>query len=143
MAGYGNGGAPPRVLARMDEASAGEAFGDVGVSGETWAQYASTRAHVAPTAQEEAAATILRNRAAILADASKRGCLPDEEQLDPALRALAGLLASGGGEAAETLRGIAGVAALAAFLDGRMCVPRDMGAPAAAALKRLAAELNT
>ena len=74
---------------------------------------------------------------------AKRKPLADEEDPDAALRALAYLLA--GAEDAALMaaaKETPGVAALAAFLDGRLCCPRDMGAPAASELKRLANELK-
>ena len=113
MAGYGNAGAPPKVLKRMDEAATIEAFGgEQSVSPEVWAEYARTRPHVAQTASAEVAATILRNKDDILADVAKRKPLADEEDPDAALRALAYLLA-GAEDAAlmaaakETRRGCA------------------------------------
>ena len=144
MAGYGNAGVPPKVLKRMDEAATIEAFGgEQSASPEVWAEYARTRPHVAQTASAEVAATILRNKDDILADVAKRKPLADEEDPDAALRALAYLLA--GAEDAALMaaaKETPGVAALAAFLDGRLCCPRDMGAPAASELKRLANELK-
>ena len=144
MAGYGNSGVPPRVLARMDEAAAAEVFGASDVSLATWQDYASVRPNVAATPAAEAAATILRNCKAILADAAKRDALEDEAELDGALRIIATLLLDED-ELTDAVPDLAmrdSVSALAKFLDSRLCVPRDMGAPAAAALKRLAAELN-
>jgi glutathione S-transferase len=151
MAGYGNAGVPSRVLRRMDEAAAIDAFGgEQLVSKDTWSAYAATRPHVAPSAAAEAASTVVRNRDAILADVAKRQPLSDGAGADAALRAVADLLLltsggsdGGGGGDGGASRATAGVGALASFLDTRMCVPRDMGAPAAAVLKRLAAELNT
>jgi glutathione S-transferase len=144
MAGYGNGGVPPRVLARMDEAATSEAFGPPAVSEATWQAYASGRPHVAVSAAAEAAATLLRKREAVLTDAARKAGLGDREELDSALRTLVGLLAGEGGEEeGRVARQIPGVGRLAAFLCQRMCVPRDMGAPAAAELRRLADALAT
>ena len=86
----------------------------------------------------------MRNCKAILADAAKRDALEDEAELDGALRIIATLLLDED-ELTDAVPDLAmrdSVSALAKFLDSRLCVPRDMGAPAAAALKRLAAELN-
>ena len=157
MAGYGNAGTPTRVLGRMDEAAAIEAYGGAQrVSQPIWAEFAQGRAYVAPTAAAEAAATIVRNRDDILADAAKRNALADGVDADAALRAVACLLASTAAAAAaeeveevddeEAMRlgcsSTAGVSQMASFLDARMCVPRDMGAPCAAELKSLAAKLS-
>lgn len=149
MAGYGNAGTPATVLRRMDEAAAIEAFGGAQlVAPDVWRSYAEARPHVAPSAAAEAAATIVRNREDIVTDVAKRRALEDADA-DAALRALAGLLAAAAddektvdGIDVEACRATPGVGALAAFLDKRMCVPRDMGAPPAAELKRLAAELS-
>jgi hypothetical protein len=77
----------------------------------------------------------------VLQDAARRAGLRDVQQLDPALRALVGLLAREGGAGEDEVRAARlepYVGKLAAFLCDRMCVPRDMGAPSAAALRRLA-----
>ena len=130
-----------------------------------WKAYAEARPYVAPTAEEEAACTILRNRDDIVADAGKRNALggaakekeeEEEARLDAALRGLAHLLAEEAArreeedEAASDLwralgsdaKLLADCAALANFLDTRACIPRDMGAPSAASLKSLAARLQ-
>eukprot|EP00962_Isochrysis_galbana_P051312 scaffold22691_cov101-Isochrysis_galbana.AAC.4 len=145
MAGYGNGGVPPRVLVRMEDAAAAS-WNAPEVSEATWQAYATERPHVAESAAAEAAVTMLRNRQAVLQDAARRAGLGDREELDPALRILVGLLAREGGAGEDDVRvarQIPTVGRLAAFLAQRMCVPRDMGAPAAAALQRLADALAT
>ena len=146
MAGYGNSGVPARVLARMDEAAAIEAFGGLSTTDPAvWSQYAAGRPHVASSPGAEAAATILRNRNDLLDDASKRRMELDADALDEAFRALAYLLIARGEAVEDALvllcRSTRGVGEVAAYADQRMCVPRDMGAPPAAQVKLLAAEL--
>ena len=142
MAGYGNAGTPATVLKRMDEAAAIDAFGGAQlVTQQVWSDFAESRPHAAPTASAEAAATIVRNRVDILVDATKRKALADGTDTDAALRAVAGLLQADDEFRAACLA-TPGVAELAAFLDNRLCCPRDMGAPCAAELKKLAAKLK-
>ena len=171
MAGFGNAGVPPKVLARMDEAAAIDTYGANCVSEAVWSEYAASRPYVAPTPAKEAASIVLRNRAAIIVDATKRKALAagGEAAAETALRAIAFLLSEGvpaaaspeqrsdergdeaAGEAAwaDALQRVAAArliddsAALAAFLDRRICVPRDMGAPPASRLKWLAARLRS
>ena len=73
MAGYGNAGLPPRMLAAAEETDA--AFRPAPLAPSTWDAYAADRAHVAPTPAEEAAARLVRQRAAVAADAARRGVL--------------------------------------------------------------------
>ena len=63
-----------------------------------------------------------------------------DDEIDEALRAVAWLLAEG--EAAAPARTVPLVPELAAYLDERVCVPRDMGAPAAAEIRKLHNELQ-
>jgi len=148
MAGYGNAGVPPNVLDRM----AGEERGDYEAKSEeeaerergVWDEYVAGRSHAAGTAGMEAAATMARNRNAIIGDTLKQASrsskfvdegLPTKEgDLDLALRSLASALIEGGESAGVGPE----VMALASFLDDRMCVPRDMGALSAASIKRVA-----
>lgn len=48
----------------------------------------------------------------------------------------------GGAELAAELCQIAAVAEIAAYLDDRLCVPRDMGAPTAAKIRELHLDLQ-
>lgn len=131
MAGYGNSGAAP-VLESPDTSRAlrTEDDGD-------WAAFAASRPHVADTPGEEAAARVVRNRVAIVADAVKRGSLVAEEA-DGALRGLAMLLAGLGDEAECS----DAVVAAADYLDERLCVPRDMGLLPARVVRGLAERLR-
>ena len=95
----------------------------------------------------------MNNREAIVKDTLKRGTalegtgIPLEEGgLDEAMRALSTILLYGAegdghyeelGAASKEARDVKGVYAVAKFLDERMCVPRDMGAMSADAIKRL------
>ena len=102
---------------------------------ETWAAYAADRPWVAPSPDEEAAATILRRRDAIRDDAVRRGVLSGDAAIEAGLRGVvAGLI-----DEAHVLALDQDAAAMARDLDERLCCPRDLGAPAAAAIRRLAA----
>ena len=83
---------------------------------------------------------MVQNRAAIKKDTMKNGAkwgLSDEKVVNEAMRALADILINNN----DASKSVEGVGALAAFLDHRMCVPRDMGAMSAASIKQLAYEL--
>jgi len=156
MAGFGNAGLPPSVLKNYSKE---EKVESAPLSEEEkkrqnvlWAAYAETRAYVAETPGAEAAAVLTRNRKAICADVRsqkapsskcwvERGLPVDNDGvLDEAMRGLASaLMKDTDGEAAEVVRSVEGSAALAGYLDERMCVPRDMGALPAGVIKRLAA----
>ena len=62
------------------------------------------------------------------------GTPPDE--VEAALRALVVLLSGSTATEEARARSTPGVAAFAAYLDERLCVPRDMGAPPAAQIHR-------
>ena len=102
---------------------------------ETWAAYAADRPWVAPSPDEVAAATILRWRDAIRDDAARRGVLSgDVDAIEAGLRGVvAGLI-----DEAHVLALAQDAATMARDLDERLCCPRDLGAPAAAAIRRLA-----
>ena len=139
MQGYGNLGRPP-TLADMTEAAADP------VVAVAWEAYAAEQAKggrlVAPSAAEEAAAVLVRNREAVAADAAARK-LAAADEVDLGLRAVAAMLAGDGSECAY-VGGEARTAAslVATHLEKRVCVPRDMGAPSAASLRVLAAGLG-
>ena len=151
MAGFGNGGLPPQIEDNFEEESYSEGAPltaeEEARQLRLWGEYAKLRPHVAETPAAEAAAVLARNRDAILADIRGRASssskwiergLPveDADAMDLAMRGLASALM---GEDADAIHGVPGAAALAGYLDERMCVPRDMGALSAAAIKRLAA----
>eukprot|EP00957_Ditylum_brightwellii_P207887 15354969-Ditylum_brightwellii.AAC.1 len=73
------------------------------------------------------------------------GLPSDEAELDDAMRSLATILCEDSDtyndETVQQCRENQYVKALAAFLDHRMCVPRDMGTLSAASIKRLASSL--
>lgn len=162
MAGFGNAGEAPELLPEGQTSpaptpppaaplSAGAAL--------AWAEYAGARAHVAAHPAAEAAARLLRNREAVGADAVEKGALA-QPALDEALRlavqlllelappAGAGASDDEGGAArleqacarlgAADAAAASSVAALAAHLEGRLCVPRDMGVHPARAISALA-----
>jgi hypothetical protein len=149
MAGFGNAGSVPELVAsRMEELSASEnkplSEAEEQNQQELWDTFAATRPYLASSPREEAAAVLVRNREALAKDVAKNcadDSLADHQVLDEAMRSLAVLLCDSGRfsdtvvGACEELRGTE-LHSLAAFLDERMCVPRDMGALSAAWFKR-------
>jgi len=142
MQGYGNAGSVPGTTDFIAEAAAGDAAG-------LWSSFEGSRPHVAASAAEEAAARIVGNFPALVADATARkvgasGSASADpfsaDECDAGLRAVASALMEGDGALDDEARGLA--AALVSYLVGRMCVPRDMGVPAALALRRMATSLG-
>ena len=126
QAGFGNGGAVPE----LDPSSASAFDDDLERRGDAiWADYADARPYVAASAAAEAASVVVRNRAAILADADRFGV----QDAEPGLLAVAAALFDG----APLDDGDAAAKGVATYLDDRLCVPRDLGAPSAAALRKL------
>ena len=122
----------------LTEAEAVAAYGDGAVSDELWAEYARERPHVAPSAAAEAAATLERNAAAIVRDAEKQLALPPgtkAREYEAALRAVTAALLDD--DAVDDARRTPHTAAFLDHLDERVCVPRDLGAPPAAAIRAL------
>jgi len=150
MAGFGNAGTPPTVLSRMEDASKAELLAcnvdekEGSSGGSLWDKYSESRPFVAKTAAAEAAATICRNREAIVRDIAKNAPLKlknlDADMIDESLRALMFLLTENSTEEEEevVVKDVPSTMDLACFLDMRMCVPRDMGMLSAAAIKRIA-----
>ena len=133
QAGFGNGGSVPETS--PDDRTAASDAAASARGAETWAAYAADRPWVAPSPDEEAAATILRRRDAIRDDAARRGVLSGDDAIEAGLRGVvAGLI-----DEAHVLSLDEDAAAMARDLDERLCCPRDLGAPAAAAIRRLAA----
>ncbi|KAL9186587.1 hypothetical protein ACHAXT_005825 [Thalassiosira profunda] len=156
MAGYGNAGVPPAVVDRMAdlgiEESRPQTEEERARDQALWDDYRSTRPHLAKSPSAEAGRVLLGNREAIVTDTLKRadsledsGLPLDEEGLDGAMRALTAMLIYGDQDghydeleaASKEAQDVNGVFAMASFLDQRMCVPRDMGAMSADAIKRL------
>ena len=117
-------------------------FGDTNVQDDVWEKHVSSNLHVAMTPEREAAACIIRNHQQLSSDFIKWA---DEwgydefsaDEIDRELRKIATDLA-----AYEELTVDIGEKitnrislALAAYFDDRICVPRDMGAPAATKLR--------
>lgn len=158
MAGFGNAGFPPEIMANMDtilqteDRLARELTRDTGKV--LWSRYreAPGREYVADTPSKEVALTLVRNRRAIVADALKQASKgskhlmsmeQSEDVIDAALLELAEALADDNLDKefdAKDAKNVVSDAALAMarFLDDRICVPRDMGAIPAAYLKVLA-----
>lgn len=158
MAGYGNAGVPPDIEHSIQELQRAEARAAEEESRNhanqklsLWKEYQSTRPHVADTPAAEAAGIMYRNRDAIVQDivqkrssalTKRKTFLPDSldsESIDRALRQLIQvLLRLDEQEQVLDEQMISSVGWLAAFLDERMCVPRDMGAMSAACIKGIA-----
>jgi len=150
MAGFGNAGAVPGLVAsRMEELAREErkplSGAEAGAERDLWESYRATRPYAAASPGEEAASVLIRNREAIARDV-ETNCGDSSlsgDVLDEAMRSLAVLLCGAhGGFSAETIEacgeeGGGDPRRLAGFLDDRMCVPRDMGALSAACFKRL------
>lgn len=134
QAGHGNAGGVPEICPDGDTAARDAAASARGA--ETWTAYAADRPWVAPSPEEEAAATILRRHDAIRDDAARRGVLGGNA--DAISAGLRGVVA-GLSDEAHVLALDEDAAAMARDLDERLCCPRDLGAPAAAAIRRLAA----
>ncbi|KAL3914180.1 MAG: hypothetical protein SGILL_006203 [Bacillariaceae sp.] len=161
MAGFGNAGFPPSIQDNIDERKNTVEF-DLArqcINLDVWSEYASSRPYVAETPHEEAAAVLVRNRKALAKDTVKQitsssssyyrtsgpwsSLLPSNEaDMDELLLKLANVLVDAGSSSGQQLDAPGGccsqeVACLAAFLDERMCVPRDMGVMSAACIKSL------
>jgi glutathione S-transferase len=134
MAGFGNGGVPPNILANIETQPQTNLSTILNL--DVWTRYAASRPYVAKTPHAHAAMVVMHNKEAIVKDVMKQqqGLGMRESELDDAMRALVLALIEGGTSTVTS----AGVGRLAAFLDQRMCVPRDMGAMPAAAIKQLA-----
>lgn len=154
MAGYGNAGSVPTVISeRMVEANARESLPISNEEQEKqqtiWNAFVKDRPYMAASPSKEAASVLIRNKDMILPDIQKRRSaklveqnLPDDnEELDIIMRALATVLSEDMFDVdvfgQHKLRN--DVIELAAYLDQRMCVPRDMNRLSAASIKRLAA----
>lgn len=134
QAGHGNCGGVPEQNPDDRTAASDAAASARGAA--TWTAYATDRPWVAPSPEEEAAATILRRRDAICDDATRRGVLAgDSEAIEAGLRGVV----AGLSDEAHVLALDEDATAMARDLDERLCCPRDLGAPAAAAIRRLAA----
>jgi len=150
MAGFGNvGSVPSLVSSRIEE----ENMKDTASLSEEereeqqnlWDEYASSRPYVATSPGREAASVLIRNRDMIVQDIEKRfgTDFPTGTDLDATMRSLACILCEDryDSNCLEECTNDKHVQQLAAFLDERMCVPRDMNALSAAYFKRLAAVL--
>jgi glutathione S-transferase len=153
MAGFGNAGLPPQIQSNMDSLiSKEERLSQACLDQETWKSYAQGRPYVQSSPHREAAAIMTRNRQDIVKDAVKqsstavwknKGLPNSEEAADMALRALVkALLDQEETSADDTSMDRDAVECMATFLDHRMCVPRDMGAMAAATIKNLAVKMR-
>lgn len=142
MAGFGNAGLPPTIQANVDERQGVELKeAKNSINCKIWQEYSSSRSYVADSPHEQAAATIVRNREALVRDAVKQLTLPkwsnlkipnDETTVEHLFAGLAMCLVMDDKHPSDQIK------SLAIFVDDRMCVPRDMGAMPAACIKLVA-----
>jgi len=152
MAGFGNAGVPMDVTERMEDFQENESRPLTREESQSqqdlWDQYTSSRPWVGKSPSIEAASVMTRNRIAIMKDIKKNGAknnasslvVDNDHVLDEAMRAMVYLLSQeDDDEKGLTLEKDTheNVKTLAAFLDYRMCVPRDMSCLSAATIKRL------
>jgi glutathione S-transferase len=154
MAGFGNAGLPLQIDQNMQDLrdkEVAQAQACLRNQKDVWNMYAASRKHVASTPAADAAAIIIRNRQAIVKDTQRRATdrtwvetdLPETaHEVDETLRELVDVLLNDDYDLL-TNASRRSVGSLAAFLDERMCVPRDMGAMSAATIKVLAWKLQT
>jgi glutathione S-transferase len=90
-----------------------------------------------PAAAAEAAAKLVANRAAVVADAVKNSGIADEARVDAAVRRVVATLVDGhpGPVDTDDPAACAAAAAVAAFLASRVSAPRDMTGSAATELR--------
>ncbi|KAJ1461475.1 hypothetical protein M885DRAFT_507495 [Pelagophyceae sp. CCMP2097] len=143
--GFGNGGAVPEVLSAESDFDA--YLNDEARTSVLWRAYAAERDGLGRSPAREVATRIVRNSDAISKDALKIAAISPEDA-DEGLRCLAALLLDDKNcvegppfPATPDSPELANAARCAAYLVDRLCVPRDMGAPPAAALRRLAKRL--
>jgi len=115
------------------------------ISKDQWADYAKERPWIAESPGKQASATVVQNYQAIIKDALRwigdegyQTCSP--EDLDLALRGVIWVLFWDMNYCDEetALLQLPGVNTILAYLDHRLCIPRDMGAPAAFTIRKLA-----
>jgi glutathione S-transferase len=155
MAGFGNvGNVPSLVSSRIEENNVKDTAPLSNEEREEqqrlWDEYASSRPYVAASPGREAASVLIRNRDMIVKDIEKivqtksnKFELPAGKDLDATMRSLACILCEERYDenCLEECKSDKHVQQLAAFLDFRMSVPRDMNALSAAYFKRLAVAL--
>lgn len=155
MAGFGNAGVPPSIQQNMQERVLWEETQAKDcIDQQLWEKYrqqlgSSDYYTISKSPYWEVATIITQNKAAIVKDAQKRMKV-DEEVLDAALSGLVTRLVEyKEGQASfpiylegEDMSVTEQVAKIAAYLDERMCVPRDMGAMSASVLKTVAVSMR-
>lgn len=153
MAGFGNAGLPPSIEQNMQERVLWEETEakkciDQGL----WEEYQEKLQGdgyntIANSPYWDVATIITQNRGPIIKDAQKRMDM-DESVLDAALSGLVTRLVECDGDTfplyleGEDMAITEQVAKIAAYLDDRMCVPRDMGAMSASVLKTVAVSMR-
>lgn len=135
---YGNAGSPPATTSLNIAPPRRNPDRDLVL----WRAYGWDRDGIGRTPSREAATRIVRNRHAIAADAVRLGAAPNAVTADEGLRRCVAYLIDEDGRGSPRAPDPT-AAALATYLSSRVCVPRDMGAPPAAAVHALAAELQT
>ena len=129
---------PPLAATRPSANGVSGGAPRLGVRDSQWEEYAERRPHVGRCVGRETAAHLIRHREAVARDACRgMGLGGDLAAVDSPLRALVWLLADASGADEAGARNTEGLRPLLAYLDERVCVPRDVGAPVAAALSQL------
>ena len=149
MAGFGNAGLPPNISETMEERMIKEEELEAKscINQKIWDEFRSTACYPVPKSPYIDAATIMiRNHKAIVKDTTKRLGDYTEQEVDLSLQVLVKQLLQWHDNDDKKIL-VDGknkdiVANLAAFLDERMCVPRDMGAQSAATIKKLSIALR-
>uniref|UniRef100_A0A7S2YQB5 GST C-terminal domain-containing protein n=1 Tax=Entomoneis paludosa TaxID=265537 RepID=A0A7S2YQB5_9STRA len=126
-------------------------FGSTEVGSDVWDDYAKSRPYVSKNPRTEVAVSLIRNREALSKDASnwmeQEGYVSEFslDELDTCFRAIAWIL--GLDKEANSFPAddpfFQRVTCILIYLDKRLCVPRDFGAPSAAALRKLCTEFSS
>ena len=126
----------------LDDTTCVEVYGSVDVSKFTWQAYAKLRPSIGPTPATQAALVLLQNYKAVSFDAEQwmkeQGYDESElDSLDEDLREImcALLNIDDGTQSDSEINNLS--LALLTYLDSRVCVPRDMGAPVANCIRQL------
>lgn len=131
QAGFGNAGVAPPAADSSEELPRKKR--DPDLESVLWRAYGWDRDGIGRTPSREAATRIVRNKEAIVADAARTTSSRPEDVDDGLRRCVAYLIND-----EHTLDADDESAILAAkYLSERLCVPRDMGAPPAAAIRHL------
>ena len=138
----------PKGELLLDEDDCIAVYGNVAVPQSVWNSYAADRPYVGSTPSIEAAIQLIRNRKAIRADAEKwmkdQGYHDNLNTLDSNLAAIVcALLVDGEGRRSLEIDQKMLRREMLLYLDDRVCVPRDMGAPVAHCIRKLRLQIES